>query len=250
MFKLTKIITSILICFNICVFADSTSTRAVLSENCSGNQDVLETYDRVAASWEAFAQEHEGEWNIDKLLLAVEYAAQKHKGQVRKDALQTPYIIHPLGVAELAWNPGGVRSVNVLTAALLHDTLEDTDATPNEIEALFGKRVLTTVQEVSNDPNLSTQENKQRQIDHAPTLSLNGQIVKLADRTYNVRDLFFPPPSWTQEQVNGYILWGEKLLKALRGTNQGLENRLEKMITTLRHDQLMKERWPENPFYD
>ncbi len=218
------------LCLGSYSFADVHSTREVLRSYSSNNPKVLQVYDRVTKSWVEYVALHEGQWDLEKLLKAVEFAAEKHEGQVRKDKEKTPYIVHPIGVSELLWDIGSVRSVNVLTSALLHDTLEDTDATEAEIEPLFGDRALYTVREVSNDPNLSGEENKQRQIDHAPMMSLDGQLVKLADRLYNVRDLDPPPPSWSDEKVDGYYAWGEKLLFALRGTNSGLENALQRRI--------------------
>lgn len=230
MFRLVKLLTITLLCLGSYSFADVQSTREVLSSYSSNNQGVLEVYDRVTKSWSEYDRSHRGEWDFEKLLKAVEYAAEKHEGQVRKDVEKTPYIIHPIGVAEQVWDVGNIRSVNVLTSALLHDTLEDTNATEEEIKELFGARVLYTVKEVTNDQTLSTQENKQRQVDHAPSMSLDGQLVKLADRLYNVRDLDPPPPSWSEEKVNEYYSWGKKLLAALRGTNEDLELALQKLI--------------------
>lgn len=212
-----------------CCCADVSSARDVLGQYSEYNGDVLEAYDQAVESWQGYCQEG---WDMDRLLLAVEYAAKMHAGQVRKDASRTPYIVHPIGVANLLWEQGEVRSVNVLVAALLHDTLEDTDATEEEIEALFGYRVKETVREVTNDPGLSGEENKQRQVDHAPWMSLDAQLVKLADRVYNVRDLSPPPPAWSKEKVDGYYQWGQRLLAALKGTNRGLENTLQELIDT------------------
>jgi hypothetical protein len=215
-------------------FAGVEETREALGDFCGGNPEVLRGFDRVAGSWEAYADKHGNEWDMGKLLDAVEFAAEKHAGQTRKDADKTPYIIHPIGVSELLWNVGNIRSVNVLAAALLHDTLEDTDATEAEIKERFGERILYTVKEVTNDPALSGEENKQRQIEHAPALSLDAQLVKLADRLYNVRDLQVPPPGWSQAKVDAYYGWGEKLLLALRGTNEGLETALQERIDSHR----------------
>lgn len=212
-------------------FADINSTREILRQHCQNNPNVLETYNQAATSWSEYANHADADWELERLLKAVEYAAEKHNGQVRKDAESTPYIIHPIGVARLLWEVGNIRSINILTSALLHDTLEDTDATEQEIETLFGTRVLYTVKEVSNESGLSTQKNKERQIEHAPTMSLDGQLVKLADRLYNIRDLNNPPPSWSDEKVSEYYGWGEKLLKRLKGTNEGLETALKKLIS-------------------
>lgn len=213
------------------LFADVSSTREVLSHFSNNHRGVLKSYDRLAYQWECYESSYPGEWDLDKLLQAVEFAAKKHANQKRKDRAATPYIIHPIGVAKLLWEVGAIRSTNVLVAALLHDTLEDTNTSEGEIESLFGVLVLNTVKEVTKDPLLSTDENKQREIDHAPFMSLNAQLVKLADRLYNVRDLEVPPPTWSQEKINQYREWGGKLLRALRGTNIRLENALAALTT-------------------
>jgi len=211
-------------------FGDVKETREFLSNHCNSNKEVLGAFDRISSSWVKYKNKNSKEWDLEKLLKVVEYAAEKHFGQTRKDAGKTPYIIHPIGVTELLWDIGNIRSINVLSAALLHDTLEDTDATEEKIRELFGERVLTTVKEVTNDPTLSTQDNKQRQIAHAPTMSFDGQLVKLADRLYNVKDLDLPPPEWSDKKVDEYFVWGEKLLSVLTGTNEGLESALKKLI--------------------
>ena len=214
-------------CFSAIGHTDVPSTREVLKSYAHDHQEIAAGYNALVAKWEAYKHETPN-WDMDRLLLAIEYAAKKHAGQVRKDTAKSPYIIHPIGVTAMLWDIGNVRSVNVLTAGLLHDALEDTDATETEIEALFGPRVLYTVKEVTNDPTLKGDAIKQWQVDHAPTMSLDAQLVKLADRLYNVSDLTTsPPPSWSQEKVESYRDWGRKLLAALRGANQPLEEALE-----------------------
>lgn len=207
-------------------------SRVVVGENSSSNSNVLKMFDETISLWRQYYLQKNGDFDIQTLLAAVEFSAVKHKGQFRKDAAITPYIIHPIGVARSLWEEGKVRSVNVLVAALLHDTLEDTETTADEIEALFGPRVRYTIEELTNDPKLTSQENKQRQIDHAPFLSLNAQLVKLADRLYNIRDLRSLPPSIDREEtINRYLQWGQKLLHALRGTNEALETALQNEIS-------------------
>ncbi|MDF2550438.1 MAG: guanosine-3,5-bis(diphosphate) 3-pyrophosphohydrolase [Chlamydiales bacterium] len=127
-----------------------------------------------------------------------------------------------------------MRSVNVLAASLLHDILEDTETTTEEFISNFGNRIYQTVMEVTNDPKLSSDENKQRQVDHAPSMSLDAQLVKLADRLYNIQDLRNPPPSWDSLKVQQYLQWGDKLLKALPGTNEELERALASEIQALK----------------
>lgn len=203
------------------------NTRHVLSECTQSNKKVLAMYDKLAQEWLAYSQEHPHQFNLAMVLKGVEFAALKHKGQTRKDLGKTPYIIHPIGVAYNVWNEGGIRSVNVLTAALLHDTLEDTETTEAELETEFGPRVAMTVKEVTNDPTLDSQANKMLQIEHAPMMSMDAQLVKLADRLYNVRDLDPIPSGFTEAKVRVYKWYGMMLLNVLRGTNAGLEAALE-----------------------
>lgn len=226
-----KIISSfLLIIFSTSLFGNIESTRNVLDYFCHSNSETLKVYDKLTSDCSDFAQKSE-KWDFDKLLAAVEYSAEKHKGQQRKNPEKTPYIYHPLSVTYLLWETGKIRSLNVLIAALLHDTLEDTDATEEEILEKFGSRVLYTVKEVTNAPDLSSYENKVLQVQKAPNLSLDGQLVKLADRVHNITDLSEnPPATWTPEQVDAYHEWGKRLLEVLIGTNQGLEQRLQHLL--------------------
>ena len=218
-------------------FANVDETRQVLSHYSEANPKVLETFDRIVTSWIAYESKIGNEWDLDKLLKSVEFAAEKHLiHSVAYDAKYTPYVIHPIGVSELLWDIGNIRSVNVLSSALLHNTLKYNMATEEEIKEIFGERVLYTVKEVSDDLSFSSQENKKRQIDRAPTMSLDGQLVMLADRLYYVKDLDPPPLSYSDAKVDEYYVWGEKSLSVLRGTNEGLEKALQKRIENHREN--------------
>lgn len=164
------------------------------------------------------------------LVEGIYFAAEKHRGQCRKNAAKTPYIVHPIGVAELLWHVGEVRDRDVLLAGILHDVLEDTHATEDEIGALFGNRVLSIVKEVTNDPSVPKAQIKQWQVDHAPTMSHEAKLVKLADRLYNCRSLRLTPPDWDEERIQAYMAWGQKLLVALSGTSQKLEEALSLQV--------------------
>ena len=94
------------------------------------------------------------------LLIAAAFAAEKHANQRRKDRARTPYINHPLAVARVLAEEGGVKDSRILAAALLHDTLEDTDTTLRELEREFGKRVALLVAEVTDDKALPEQVRK------------------------------------------------------------------------------------------
>jgi (p)ppGpp synthase/HD superfamily hydrolase len=198
--------------------------RSLVSLYSNQNADVLKMFDETIVLWKIY-QKTDRDFDIHTLLKAVSFAAIKHQGQTRKDLHCTPYIIHPIGVSRILWEEGKIRSANVLVAALLHDTLEDTETTPTELEHLFGPRVYSTVTEVTNDPLLTSLENKQRQVDHGPFLSMDAKLVKLADRIYNIRDM--KNSDWNEEKIQNYKSWGSKLLKALNGTNKRLERTLQ-----------------------
>ncbi|KAL3065925.1 guanosine-3',5'-bis(diphosphate) 3'-pyrophosphohydrolase MESH1 [Trematomus bernacchii] len=171
--------------------------------------------------------------NSDAVLLleTVNFAAEKHRNQRRKDPEATPYINHPIGVARIISHEGGVADIEVLQAALLHDTVEDTDTSFAELEAKFGPIVARIVQEVTDDKSLSKQDRKRQQVEHAAHCSRQAKVVKLADKLYNLRDLNRCTPSgWTAERVQEYFVWASEVVKGLRGTNYALEERLEELF--------------------
>ncbi|XP_026234041.1 guanosine-3',5'-bis(diphosphate) 3'-pyrophosphohydrolase MESH1 [Anabas testudineus] len=165
------------------------------------------------------------------LLETVNFAAEKHRNQRRKDVDGTPYINHPIGVARILSQEGGITDIEVLQAALLHDTVEDTDTTPAELEAKFGATVARIVQEVTDDKSLPKQERKLLQVEHAPHCSREAKLVKLADKLYNLRDLNrCTPVGWTAERVQEYFVWASEVVKGLKGTNAALEEKLEELF--------------------
>ncbi|MGB7874102.1 MAG: HD domain-containing protein [Anaerolineales bacterium] len=162
--------------------------------------------------------------NTGQLLEAIRFAAEKHRNQRRKDSERSPYINHPIEVAQLLWEIGGVRDVEVLLAAVLHDTVEDTETRPDEISERFGKQVLSFVMEVTDDKSLPKGERKRLQIVNAPHKSYGAKLIKLADKACNVRNLVtMPPKNWSMKRRQEYLLWGEKVVAGLRGTNPALE---------------------------
>ncbi|XP_037650361.1 guanosine-3',5'-bis(diphosphate) 3'-pyrophosphohydrolase MESH1 [Sebastes umbrosus] len=171
--------------------------------------------------------------NSDAVLLleTVNFAAEKHRNQRRKDPEGTPYINHPIGVARILSHEGGIADIEVLQAALLHDTVEDTDTSPAELEITFGPIVARIVQEVTDDKRLPKLERKRQQVEHAPHCSRQAKLVKLADKLYNLRDLNRCTPSgWTAERVQEYFVWSCEVVKGLRGTNGALEEKLEELF--------------------
>jgi guanosine-3',5'-bis(diphosphate) 3'-pyrophosphohydrolase len=162
--------------------------------------------------------------NTGQLLEAFRFSAEKHRNQRRKDSERSPYINHPIEVAQLLWEVGGVRDVDVLLAAVLHDTIEDTNTRPEEISGRFGEQVLSFVLEVTDDKSLPKGERKRLQIVNAPHKSYSAKLIKLADKSCNVRNLVtMPPKDWSLERRQEYLLWTEKVVAGLRGTNAALE---------------------------
>ena len=158
-----------------------------------------------------------------ELLVALEFAAAKHRDQRRKDEAASPYINHPLAVVTLLWTHG-VRHRVPLLSAVLHDTIEDTATTREELVEKFGEEVAAVVSEVTDDKSLPKDERKQLQIDHAPHISAHAKLVKLADKTCNIRDLTdSPPATWPPERRVQYFGWAKSVVDGLRGTNAGLE---------------------------
>lgn len=132
---------------------------------------------------------------MNLLIRAAIFAANKHRDQRRKDTAASPYINHPLALADVLANEGGVDDVEVLCAALLHDTIEDTQTTPDELRREFGDRVANIVLEVTDDKSLPKAERKRLQIVHAGHASFEARLVKLADKICNLRDILASPPA-------------------------------------------------------
>ena len=162
---------------------------------------------------------------LGEFVKAVAFAADKHRNQRRKDADASPYINHPIALANVLANEGGVDDATVLCAAVLHDTIEDTETTADEIRALFGPKVAAVVLEVTDDKSLEKQVRKQRQVEHAPHISTEAKLVKLADKISNLRDILASPPAdWSAERKQTYFEWATRVVARLRGVHPGLES--------------------------
>jgi len=145
--------------------------------------------------------------------------------------IRPPYINHPLEVASLLANVGGIADVATLVAALLHDTVEDTSASPEELEREFGPEVRRIVAEVTDDKSLEKLERKQLQIKHTPALSIPAKQIKLGDKICNTRDVIENPPTdWDHERRLAYLDWAEKVVAGCRGANGPLERHFDQVV--------------------
>ena len=169
--------------------------------------------------------------DLDRFVKAIAFAARKHRDQRRKDAQASPYINHPIALANVLVHEGGVNDAIVLCAAVLHDTIEDTETSVAELEAEFGKRIASVVLEVTDDKRLPKHERKQRQVDHAPHLSRKAKLVKLADKIANLRDMFEAPPArWSHRRKHQYFQWASRVIEGLRGTHPELERIFDGLV--------------------
>ncbi len=168
---------------------------------------------------------------MNRILQATHFAAIKHTSQRRKNPALTPYINHPVEVAWLLSSLGGIEDEDILIAALLHDTIEDTQTTREEIVMQFGERVAGFVCECSDDKSLAKAERKRLQIENAPKKSHGAKCIKLADKLSNLMSMLNDPPlDWPVDRQRDYFLWAMSVVAGLRGVNQVLEIELDKVF--------------------
>lgn len=168
---------------------------------------------------------------LQQFLLAAAFAARKHQHQRRKDAEASPYINHPLEVAAILAAEGGVTDPLTLTAAALHDTLEDTETTPDELAAVFGAAIRDLVLEVTDDKRLPQAERKARQAATAAHLSHQAKLIRIADKIANVRDVtHHPPTKWDLKRRREYLDWTETVVAGCRGVSPSLEACYERTL--------------------
>jgi guanosine-3',5'-bis(diphosphate) 3'-pyrophosphohydrolase len=210
-------------------------TRKKISSLAHEDKTVLKNYDVFA---EVLSNSYQKEKSITakevaEITTALEFAAEKHRLQTRKDAQKTPYISHPIGVAFNLMSAGEVRDAAVIIGALLHDTVEDTETTFEEIEEKFGKQVVGYVRELTDDRSLAQDARKRMQVINAAHKSKGAAQIKLADKLYNLRDLLNnPPKDWTQMRVDRYYEWAQSVVDRLPKANDKLYQAVEGVINT------------------
>lgn len=173
--------------------------------------------------------------DITLILEAAEFAAARHQKQKRKGKSRRPYIGHCIEVAATIATVAGLEDPNVLAAALLHDTVEDTRTTREEIREQFGSAVDDLVAEVTDDKRLKKQKRKQAQIDHAPHLSPGAKVIKLADKISNVREIAHDPPKqWSVKRREKYFDWANAVVVAMGDVDPELESRFAETLAEAR----------------
>ncbi|MCP5160834.1 MAG: HD domain-containing protein [Hahellaceae bacterium] len=167
------------------------------------------------------------------ILKALAFAAHKHRDQRRKDAGASPYINHPIALADVLVNRGKIEDPLVICAALLHDTVEDTETTTDELQHEFGHAIASIVLEVTDDKRLPKAERKRLQIEHAPHMSDAAKLVKLADKICNLADISLTPPKdWDLPRKQAYFDWARQVVDGVRGIHPELEAIFDEIYQT------------------
>lgn len=176
-------------------------------------------------------QTMDGITQINPQLLAIlKYASEKHMLQRRKGNDSMPYINHTINVAYILQSIGKENEINLLSAAILHDVLEDTDATETELTSLFGEEVTNLVKEVTDDMTLTYDDRKRSQIKKAPALSSGAKKIKIADKISNINDILTTPLTWSNRRKRMYIAWSEKVVEGCRGVNANLDKAFDEIV--------------------
>lgn len=149
-------------------------------------------------------------------------------GQTRKGK-QVPYIIHPLGVGLILSQAGAAE--DIIIAGILHDTIEDTDITREDIRKEFGEDVARIVDDVTEqDKGLPWEERKRLAMEHVKDMKQDSLLVKSADLLHNMTD-----------QINDYAIEGEDIFKRFNATKEMQATRYKNVVLEL------KKSWPQNP---
>ena len=166
---------------------------------------------------------------------AADFAARRHSGQQRKGRGSEPYVNHLAEVANLLSIAADGTDAELVAAGWLHDTIEDTTTTREELAQEFGERVTALVVEVTDDMTLPKQERRQKQIVDAPRKSPGAKLIKIADKISNIRARILPQPSQEErDDLIDYVGWAEKVVAGCRGVNAVLDRMFDETVTLAR----------------
>lgn len=172
---------------------------------------------------------------MQDLVRAFDYAARRHTGQTRKGAAGEPYVNHVADVARRVSAASCGPDKTLILGALLHDIVEDTEGTAEEIARLFGRDVAALVLEVTDDKSLPKEERKRLQVEHAPHLSAHARRIKLADKASNLTSMIESPPAgWSTERKRAYVDWAERVAAGCRGVDAHLEAAFDEAVRSAR----------------
>ena len=157
-----------------------------------------------------------------EILRATLFAARAHAGQTRKGAAAEPYVNHVIEVAAILAEARAPQEA--ILAGLLHDTVEDTDATHADLVATFGEEIAAIVAEATDDKSLPKETRKALQVSLAPKKSDAAKQLKLADKIANLRAIAESPPSnWNHARRLEYLGWAGRVAAGCKGVNPALD---------------------------
>ena len=208
-------------------------SRESLALRAKNDPLVLDRFDQLVEHVKRIHL-HDKALSQDQVFLifdALDFAAEKHEGQTRRNKAKTPYISHPIGVTNILMTVGEVKDSALIIAGLLHDTVEGTQTSLEEISKKFGKDVAQYVKEVSHDKDLSAEERKRIQVIEASHKSSGAAQINFADKLYNLNDLLtHRPEGWSQERIDRYFEWAESVVNRLPATNPELKQAVDQVI--------------------
>lgn len=218
---------------NICQL--SRESRDHISRISYQNALVMKNYDLLANELDLIYRKEKSlkAEEMQCIFNAMDFAAEKHRLQTRKNKDRTPYISHPLGVAYYLIHYGEVSDSAVIIGAILHDTVEDTQTTFDEIENKFGIEVASYVREMTDEKTLASAERKRLQVIDASKKSKGAAQISLADKLYNVLDLLHnPPEGWSRIRIERYYQWTQAVIDRLPEANEKLKKETQKIINS------------------
>jgi (p)ppGpp synthase/HD superfamily hydrolase len=166
------------------------------------------------------------------VLKAARFASVRHVSQKRKGIAAEPYLNHLIEVADLVAQAITEPDTNLIAAALLHDVIEDTNTSKEEVVAEFGTDIANLVAEVTDDKSLPKAERKRLQIEHAPHLTPRAQTLKIADKISNLRGIVSTPPEdWDLRRKREYFEWARRVVEACCAPNPLLKAEFAKVLT-------------------
>jgi (p)ppGpp synthase/HD superfamily hydrolase len=166
---------------------------------------------------------------------AADFAARRHSGQQRKGSGHEPYVNHLAEVANLLSMATNGTDAELVAAGWLHDTIEDTATTREQLAQQFGERVAALVVEVTDDMSLPKQERREKQIVDAPRKSPGAKLIKIADKISNIRARILPQPNQDErDDLIDYVAWAEKVVTGCRGANAALDRMFDETVKLAR----------------
>jgi len=207
-------------------------TKSWSEKWAKSDPDVLKQFSLLRESLQQAVRDDKlSEADLETIDRAVAYAAEKHASQFRQNDKNTPYVVHPIGVANYVMKIGGVYDPDIIIGALLHDVMDGTNATYEEITVYFGTSVAGYVREMTDDPSLSIKERRKKQIINAFHQSKGATVIKLADKLHNLHTLMKDPSKgWTPERLDNYFQWIQAVADNLPEVNGPLKEEMHKTI--------------------